>query len=68
MLTLNGKKMSKSTGNTLLPNELFNSLIKNYYPLLKKVKNISWNSSHSRDINDGNFGYDLNGNLKMLDI
>ena len=24
MLTLNGKKMSKSTGNTLLPNELFN--------------------------------------------
>ena len=51
-----------------LPNELFNSLIKNYYPLLKKVKNISWNSSHSRDINDGNFGYDLNGNLKMLDI
>jgi cysteinyl-tRNA synthetase len=35
MLTLNGKKMSKSTGNTLLPNELFNggsNLLERGYP------------------------------------
>lgn len=35
MLTLNGKKMSKSTGNTLLPNELFNGgsdLLERGYP------------------------------------
>jgi cysteinyl-tRNA synthetase len=38
MLTLNGKKMSKSTGNTLLPEELFtgenNALEKAYHPLV----------------------------------
>jgi len=38
MLTLNGKKMSKSTGNTLLPRELFsgdNSLLeKAYHPMV----------------------------------
>ena len=38
MLTLNGKKMSKSTGNTLLPNELFtgenNLLEKAYHPMV----------------------------------
>lgn len=38
MLTLNGKKMSKSTGNTLLPEELFtggnNVLDKAYHPLV----------------------------------
>ena len=38
MLTLNGKKMSKSTGNTLLPNELFsgnnNLLEKAYHPIV----------------------------------
>ena len=38
MLTLNGKKMSKSTGNTLLPEELFtgnnNVLEKEYHPLV----------------------------------
>lgn len=51
-----------------LPNELYNSLIKNYYPLLKKVKNIPWNYKIEKDINDDNFGYDSNGNLKMLDI
>ena len=38
MLTLNGKKMSKSTGNTLLPNELFsgnNTLLdKAFHPMV----------------------------------
>ncbi|MFD1551552.1 cysteine--tRNA ligase [Putridiphycobacter roseus] len=38
MLTLNGKKMSKSTGNTLLPRELFsgdnNLLEKAYHPMV----------------------------------
>ena len=38
MLTLNGKKMSKSTGNTLLPDELFNGssdlLDKAYSPMV----------------------------------
>lgn len=38
MLTLNGKKMSKSTGNTLLPDELFsgenNVLNKAYHPIV----------------------------------
>jgi cysteinyl-tRNA synthetase len=38
MLTLNGKKMSKSTGNTLLPDELFNGendvLEKGYHPIV----------------------------------
>lgn len=38
MLTLNGKKMSKSTGNTLLPNELFNGgsdlLERGYHPMV----------------------------------
>ena len=38
MLTLNGKKMSKSTGNTLLPNELFSGentiLEKAYDPII----------------------------------
>lgn len=38
MLTLNGKKMSKSTGNTLLPDELFsgnnNLLAKAFHPMV----------------------------------
>ncbi len=38
MLTLNGKKMSKSTGNTLLPNELFSGendvLDKAFHPIV----------------------------------
>jgi hypothetical protein len=51
-----------------LPSNLYNSLIKNYYPLLQKVKNISWNSKNKKDINDENFGYNLKGELKMLDI
>ncbi len=38
MLTLNGKKMSKSTGNTLLPEELFtgnnNLMDKGYHPMV----------------------------------
>lgn len=38
MLTLNGKRMSKSTGNTVLPNELFsgenNVLEKGYHPMV----------------------------------
>jgi cysteinyl-tRNA synthetase (EC 6.1.1.16) len=38
MLTLNGKKMSKSTGNNLLPNELFtgenDQLAKGYHPMV----------------------------------
>ena len=36
--------------------------------LLQKVKNISWDSKHEKDINDENFGYNLKGELKMLDI
>jgi hypothetical protein len=51
-----------------LPSDLYDSLIKNYYPLLQKVKNISWNSKHKKDVNDENFGYNSNGELKMLDI
>jgi hypothetical protein len=51
-----------------LPSDLYDSLIKNYYPLLQKVKNISWNSKHEKDINDENFGYNSEGELKMLDI
>ena len=51
-----------------LPSNLYNSLIKNWYPLLQKVKNISWDSKHEKDINDENFGYNLKGELKMLDI
>ena len=51
-----------------LPSDLYDSLIKNYYPLLQKVKNISWNSKHEKDINDENFGYNSKGELKMLDI
>jgi hypothetical protein len=51
-----------------LPSNLYNSLIKNWYPLLNKVKNISWNSEIEKDINDDNFGYNSKGELKMLDI
>jgi hypothetical protein len=51
-----------------LPSNLYDSLIKNYYPLLQKVKNMPWDSKIKKDINDENFGYDINGNLKMLDI
>jgi len=51
-----------------LPNNLYNSLIKNYYPLLQKVKNLSWDSKHEKDINDENFGYNSKGELKILDI
>jgi hypothetical protein len=51
-----------------LPSNLYNSLIKNWYPLLNKVKNISWNSEIKKDINDDNFGYNSKGELKMLDI
>jgi hypothetical protein len=51
-----------------LPSNLYNSLIKNYYPLLQKVKNISWSSKNKKDINDENFGYSSKGELKMLDI
>ncbi len=40
MLTLNGKRMSKSTGNTLLPNELFSGntelLDKGFHPLVAR--------------------------------
>ena len=51
-----------------LPSNLYNSLIKNWYPLLQKVKNISWSSKHEKDINNENFGYNLKGELKILDI
>ena len=51
-----------------LPSNLYNSLIKNWYPLLQKVKSISWNSKIEKDINDENFGYNSKGELKMLDI
>jgi hypothetical protein len=51
-----------------LPSNLYNSLIKNWYPLLNKVKNMSWNSKIEKDINDDNFGYNSKGELKMLDI
>ena len=38
MLTLNGQKMSKSTGNTILPNELFSGdndiMDKAYHPMV----------------------------------
>ena len=51
-----------------LPNDLYNSLIKNYYPLLQKIKNIPWDSKIEKDINDENFGYTLEGNLKLLDV
>lgn len=51
-----------------LPNNLYNSLIKNWYPLLQKVKSISWSSKIEKDINDENFGYNSKGELKMLDI
>ena len=51
-----------------LPSNLYNSLIKNWYPLLQKVKNISWNLKIKKDINDENFGYTPEGKLKMLDI
>jgi len=51
-----------------LPSNLYNSLIKNWYPLLQKVKNIPWGSKIEKDINDENFGYNSRGKLKMLDI
>ena len=51
-----------------LPSNLYDSLIKNWYPLLQKVKNISWSSKIEKDINDENFGYNSKGELKMLDI
>jgi len=51
-----------------LPSNLYNSLIKNWYPLLQNVKNISWDSKIEKDINDENFGYNSKGELKMLDI
>ena len=51
-----------------LPSNLYNSLIKNWYPLLNKVKNVSWDSNIEKDINDDNFGYNSKGKLKMLDI
>jgi hypothetical protein len=51
-----------------LPNDLYDSLIKNWYPLLQKVKKIPWNLKIEKDINDENFGYNSNGELKMLDI
>jgi hypothetical protein len=51
-----------------LPNDLYNSLIKNWYPLLQKVKNLPWKSQIEKDINDENFGYNSKGELKMLDI
>ena len=51
-----------------LPSNLYNSLIKNWYPLLQNVKNIPWSSKIEKDINDENFGYNSKGELKMLDI
>jgi len=64
---LNDNKL-KSQLQQELPSNLYNSLIKNWYPLLQKVKNISWSSKHEKDINDENFGYNLKGELKILDI
>jgi len=53
MLTLNGKKMSKSTGNTLLPNELFsgeNTIIeKPYHPIVVRFFMLQ---AHYRSIMD----------------
>ena len=51
-----------------LPSNLYSILIDNYYPLLKQIKNLPWNSKHAKDVNDENFGYDKENNLKMLDI
>ena len=51
-----------------LPNDLYDSLIKNWYPLLQKVKKIPWNLKIEKDINDENFGYNSKKELKMLDI
>ena len=51
-----------------LPSNLYSILIDNYYPLLKQIKNLPWSSKHAKDVNDTNFGYNSNGELKMLDI
>jgi hypothetical protein len=51
-----------------LPSNLYNILIKNYYPLLQKIKNLSWTSKIEKDINDENFGYTPEGSLRLLDI
>jgi hypothetical protein len=51
-----------------LPSNLYNILIKNYYPLLQKIKNLSWTSKIEKDINDENFGYTSEGSLRLLDI
>src|SRR5690554_7864410 len=53
MLTLNGKKMSKSTGNFILPNEMFTGendiLSKPFSPTsIKDRKSTRLNSSHVR--------------------
>jgi len=53
MLTLNGKKMSKSTGNNILPNEIFsgetNLLTKSFQP---SVVRFFFMQAHYRSILD----------------
>ena len=51
-----------------LSSDLYNSLIKNWYPLLQKIKNIPWSLKKEKDVHDENFGYTLKGELKMIDI
>jgi hypothetical protein len=51
-----------------IPSNLYDTLIKNYYPLLQKIKNLPWSSKIEKDINDENFGYTSEGNLKLLDV
>jgi hypothetical protein len=58
----------KSQLKNELPSDLYNSLIENYYPLIQKIKNLPWDEKYEKDINVENFGYDLKGNLKLLDI
>lgn len=59
----------KEQFNKELPDNLYNIIINNYYPLLTKIKNLTWEAPiREKDITDENFGYNSEGILKALDI
>lgn len=71
MLTLNGKKMAKSTGNNILPNEIFNGenkiLSKAYSPSAVRFFMMQAHYSSILDLSDDALLASEKGYLKLMD-